>query len=146
MHLQNFTGDDATTLGGGEKTSLCGPSPTYKHASLTSNRLLREFLTANSKDENFLSDGKGAPQYVYSQSQSNVESAHFKARKVDYDDSVDDLTLSKDPYQQNSSRASRKEMLGHQTGDSAQVPESLASLQNTKQIELGGIHQNLDNF
>lgn len=74
------------------------PSPTNTHAGQTSNRLLKEFLTVNSKDD-FLSNSK-APLYVYSQSghsQSNVESAHFKARKAD-DESLDDLSLSKDPY------------------------------------------------
>jgi hypothetical protein len=107
--LQYFS-DDVTTQDKGERITQYVPSPSNAASSRvgqTSNMLLKEFLTQNTREDNFMSNSKALFQ-MYNQSIiGGPESAKLRRNRRVEDESLTDLSISKDPPQGNSSIISK---------------------------------------
>ena len=99
-----------TTQDKGDRATQDAPSPSNAASSRvgkTSNVLLKEFLTQNTREDNFMSNSKALFQ-MYNQSiLGGAESAKLRRNRRVEDESLTDLSISKDPPQGNSSLMSK---------------------------------------
>lgn len=109
-HSLQYFSDDVTTQDKGERITQYVPSPSNaasSRAGQTSNVLLKEFLTQNTREDNFMSNSKALFQMYNHSIIGGPESAKLRRNRRVEDESLTDLSISKDPPQGNSSIISK---------------------------------------